>query len=159
MAISEVRHVSLSPLLIIVIFWCWQKKAFQVQYHCHICRMPSIHVAIDPFLHVKCQELVYFVSFISDRFDGNSLADMLEKSMTDWKKRQASQKEHVHVHVQSLQHLSQLSTRSIFCRLDPIAIHCSFNFPPTFASSLIAVFSFLVPFFCFFELLHGHSMV
>ena len=74
--------------------------------------------------------------------------------MTDWKKRQASQKEHVHV--LSLQHLSQLSTRSIFCRLDPIAIHCSFNFPPTFACLLIAVFSFFVHFFRFFELVHGH---
>ena len=32
----------------------------------------------------------------------------------------------------------------------------SFNFPSTFACSFIAVFSFLVRFFRFFELVHGH---
>ena len=40
------------------------------------------------------------------------------------------------------------ATRSIFCRLDPIAA--------AFACSFIAVFSFLVRFFRFFEVVHGH---
>ena len=67
------------------------------------------------------------------------------------KTRQASQKEHV----LSLKRLCQLklSTRS-FAGLIPDS--GSFNFPSTFACSFIAVFSFLVRFFRFFELVHGH---
>ena len=67
------------------------------------------------------------------------------------KKRLASQKEHV----LSLQRLCQLklSTRS-FAGLIPDSR--SFNFPPTFACSLVAVLSLLVRFFRFFELVHGH---
>ena len=67
------------------------------------------------------------------------------------KRRQASQKEHV----LSLKRLCQLklSTRS-FAGLIPDSR--SFNFPSTFACSFIAVFSFLVRFFRFFELVHGH---
>ena len=62
------------------------------------------------------------------------------------KKRQASQKEHV----LSLQRLSQLSTRSF------LQVWSSFNFSPTFACSLIAVFSVLVRFIRFFELVYDH---
>ena len=67
------------------------------------------------------------------------------------KRRQASQKEHV----LSLKRLCQLklSTRS-FAGLIPDSRN--FNFPSTFACSFIAVFSFLVRFFRFFELVHGH---
>ena len=75
-----------------------------------------------------------------------------EKHVGFDKRRQASQKEHV----LSLKRLCQLklSTRS-FAGLIPDS-RSVFNFPSTFACSLIAVFSVLVRFFRFFELVHGH---
>ena len=75
-----------------------------------------------------------------------------EKHIGFDKRRQASQKEHV----LSLKRLCQLklSTRS-FAGLIPDS-RSVFNFPSTFACSLIAVFSVLVRFFRFFELVHGH---
>ena len=91
-------------------------------------------------------------SFIYDRFDGNSSAVMLEKSTSDWiRGGKPARKEHV----LSLKHLCQLklSTRS-FAGLIPDSR--SFNFPSTFTCSFIAVFSFLVRFFRFFELVHRH---
>ena len=70
------------------------------------------------------------------------------------KKRQASQKEHV----LSLKRLCQLKllTRSFAELILDRRDSRSFNFPPTFVCSFIAVFSFLVRFFRFFELVHGH---
>ena len=70
------------------------------------------------------------------------------------KKRQASQKEHV----LSLKRLCQLKlfTRSFAELILDRPDSRSFNFPPTFVCSFIAVFSFLIRFFRFFELVHGH---
>ena len=95
-------------------------------------------------------EMAITLSFIYDRF-GRELFSWYvgEKHVGLDKKMQASQKEHV----LSLQRFCQLSTRS-FASLIPDSR--SFNFPPTFACSLIAVFSLLVRFFRFFELVHGH---
>ena len=97
------------------------KKAFQVQYHYRICmnKHPCSNRAIS-----SC-EMARTLLFIYGRFDGNSSADMLEKSTSDLiiKKRQASQKKHV----LSLRRLSQLSTRSIFYRLKPIAVDSTFR--------------------------------
>ena len=95
-------------------------------------------------------EMARTLSFIYDRF-GRKLFTWFvgEKHVGLDKKRQASQKEHV----LSLQRLGQLSTRS-FAGLIPDGR--SFNFPPTFVCSFIAVFSFLIRFFRFFELVHGH---
>ena len=55
------------------IFWI-DKKAFQVQYHCRICRMDK-HPAIKPFLYAKWQEL--FCLIVTDSTE--TLTDVLEK--------------------------------------------------------------------------------
>ena len=52
------------------------KKAFQVQYHCCICRMDK-YPAIKPFLYAKWQELFRLIVMDSTE----TLADMLEKGM------------------------------------------------------------------------------
>ena len=54
----------------------------------------------------------------------------------------------------SLQRLSILNSRRDL--LEALSHSRSLNFPPYLACSLIAVFSFLVRFFRFFELVHGH---
>ena len=97
-------------------------------------------------------EMAKTISFIHDRFDGNSSADMLEKSTSDWIRSGKPTRKNMYYHYGAF----LLSTRSLkFCRLDPIAV-TRLNFPPTFACSLISVFSFLVLFFRFIELVHGH---
>ena len=78
----------------------------------------NIHAAIEPFLHAKWQELCRLWQIQRKLFSYY----VGEKHVVLDKKRQASQKEHV----LSLQCLSQLSTWSIFCRLDPIAIASTF---------------------------------
>ena len=61
-------------------------------------------------------------------------------------------------HVLSLKRLCQLKllTRSFADLILDRRDSRSFNFPPTFVCSFIAVFSFLVRFFRFFELVDGH---
>ena len=90
--------------------------------------------------------------FIYDRFDGNSSADMLEKSMTDWIKGSKPARKNMYYPLKRLCQL-KLSTRS-FAGLIPDSR--SFNFQPTFTCSFMAVFSFFVRFFRFFELVYGH---
>ena len=105
----------------------------------------NIHTAIEPFLHAKWQELFRCLWQIRRKLFSWYVG---EKHVGLDKRRQASQKEHV----LSLKRLGQLklSTQSF---VDLIPDSRSFNFPSTFACSLIAVFSFLVR---FFELVHGH---
>ena len=109
-------------------------KALQVQYHCRIRRMNK-HLRSNRA--IPLYEMARTLSFIYARFDGNFSADMLKHVGLD-KKRQASQKEHV----LSLQRLSQLSTRSIFCRLDPIAIASTLRQLSLFRSLLYFQFWF-----------------
>ena len=89
---------------------------------------------------------------IYDRFDRNSLAVMLEKSMLDWIRRGKPVRKNMYYHYGAF-------LSSWLNLLQAWSFSHSFNFPPTFACLLTAVFSFLVRFFCFFELAHGHSVL
>ena len=96
----------------------------------------------------KKTKLVLIYNFSHPRNDNFYVG---EKHVGLDKKRQTSQKEHV----LSLQRLCQLKLSTLsFAGLIPD--NRSFNFPPTFACSFIAVVSFLVRFFRFFEPVHGH---
>ena len=66
------------------------------------------------------------------------------------KNRQASQKEHVVL----LQHLSQLLTRSIFCRLDSIVV--AWTFRQVLLIHSLLFFHFWFASFRFFKLAHGY---
>ena len=91
------------------------------------------------------------LSFIYDRFDGNSSADMLEKNTSDWIRRGKPARKNMYYHCSAFLRLNS--------RLDLLQAWShsrSFIFSPTLACSLIVVFSFLIRFFRFFELFHGH---
>ena len=98
-------------------------------------------------------EMARTFSFIYDRFDGNSSANMLEKSTSDWIRGGKPARKNMYYHFKKCLCQLKLSTRS-FAGLIPDSR--SFNFPSTFPCSFNAVFSFLVRFFRFFELVHGH---
>ena len=74
---------------------------------------------------------------------------MADLVMSRWSQRQSSRKEHGLSYYSDFLN-SRLNLLQAWCH------SCSFNFPPTFACSLVAVFSFLLRFFRFFELVHAH---
>ena len=86
------------------------------------------------------------ISFIYDRFGGNCLAEMLEKSTSDGTGRGKPARKNMYHHYSAI-----LSSR--FDILPAWSHSRSFNGGPTFACSLIAAFSFLIR---FLELVHGH---
>ena len=132
MAISEVGHVSLSPLIIIVIFWS--------QYHYRIWRMNKpkyVQQSSHSFMRNGKNSFVYFW-----QIRRNSLADMFKKSTSDWIRRRTPARKNMYCHYCSA---------FLNSRLDR-----SFASSPNFACLFIAVFSFLVRFFRVFELVHGH---
>ena len=100
-------------------------------------------------------EMARIFSFIYDRFDGNSLADMLDKSTSDWIRRGRPARKNMYYHYSAFLNF----WFDLFQAWSLWSHSRSFNFPPAFACSLIAVFSFLVRFFRFFELVHVRSFV
>ena len=96
-------------------------------------------------MYMLIKYLSFHLSSIYDRFDGNSSADMLEKSTSDWIRIGKPARKNMYYHYNCRLHLLQACSH-----------RRSFNFPSTFARTLIAIFSFLVFFFRFFELVHEH---
>ena len=96
----------------------------------------NIHTAIGA---IPSSEMARTFSFIYDRFHGNSSADILEESTSDWIRRGKPARKNTYYG--SLKCLCQLklSTQS-FAGL--ITDSRSFKFPPTFACLYICMFIF-----------------
>ena len=109
------------------------KRASQVQYHCRICRINKhsySHQAIP-----SC-ETARTLSFIYDRFNGNSLADMLEKSMSDWIRSGKPGRNNKYYHYSAF-------LKTLLDLLQAWSHSRNVNFPQTFACLLI-VYKFFI---------------
>ena len=80
-------------------------------------------------------EMARTLSFIFDRFDGNSSAGMLEKSTSNWIRRGKPVRKNMYYHYSAF-----LSSRLDL--LQSWSPRRSFNFPPTFACSPLLYFHF-----------------
>ena len=102
-----------SDILMLIEIILINKKACQIQYHCRMNKHPCSNRTIP-----SCEGMARTLSFIYyDRFDGNSLADMLEKSTSDWIRRRKPARKKSTIITAPFSTLD-----SIFCRLDPMAV-------------------------------------
>ena len=98
-------------------------------------------------------EMARTFSLICDRFDGNSSADVLEKSTSDWIRRGKPARKNMYYHYSSF--VNQNSRLDLLQAWSQIAEALTFR-QLSLVGQFIAVFSFLGRFFRFLEVVHGH---
>ena len=127
-------------MLIEIIFDWWESLAMTAVF----VGWTNNLAAIEQFLHAKWQEL--FRLFMADSM-GTLQLICWKKSTSDWIRRGKPARKNMYYHY-SASRLDRSFSGFIHSRSSP-----------TFPCSFIAVFSFLVRFFRFFELVHGHFHV